>query len=530
VSIRKEDLAAEQWRRALVSCTAAAIADGHEAQQRVLESDARSMVCLCARQVGKTWACAGLLWLTASRTANVECLYAALVKDQAKLVWRRYWKPLLRRWKIPHENLEGDLQTTFPNGSVVKFASVDDSAHIETFLGASRASGIVIIDECQSTPVDLQDLVERIIEPSLSQTSVGRETPGRLVMLGTIPEVPAGYFWQVFKRGLTAAGDAVDAFRDDGWTRFSWSRFDNPHLLDAHKHLAATLKKMDTTAENPIIQRDWFGRWVFDSTARSFHGFSEDRNSYVATSPVWLATTSFPPGTLLAAAASPDIDFLAIGIDPASLTDRFALVLWGWSTKRRIPATQLAEWVTANGADPLQSTWVQVVTFLLDKYGPTLPRYVCYDATGAQSVIDFTYRNTQMYIRPALKGPGSKKAGVDRMNDVFSQRQCMVIKGGALEEDLVKSKWSVLARNANKWEWASDWHPDVADAGRYGLEKFLQTAEPDKVDEYAHLAGDAKIIQQAAAEARQSFADMYSRGPEIASNRPRGATGSLFKR
>jgi hypothetical protein len=135
-----------------------------------------------------------------------------------------------------------------------------------------------------------------------------------------------------------------------------------------------------------------------------------------------------------------------------------------------------------------------------------------------------------MYIRPALKGPGSKKAGVDRMNDVFSQRQCLVIEGGALEEDLVKSKWSSLARNVNKWEWSSDWHPDVADAGRYGLEKFLQTAEPDKVDEYAHLVGVDKVIQQAAAEARQSFADMYSRGPEVSSNRPRGATGSLFKR
>jgi hypothetical protein len=346
--------------------------------------------------------------------------------------------------------------------------------------------------------------------------------------LGTIPEVPAGYFWAIFKRGLTADGLSIDQQKNDGWKRFSWSRFDNPHLLDAQRHLEATLKKFDTTVANPIIQRDWYGRWVFDNQARAFHAFAE-RNVYTAVPPPWLATANLPPGKLLAAVASPDIDFLAIGADPASLQDRFALVLWGWSTKRKMPATQLAEWVTAQGADPLQSQWIEVIKFLLDKYGSHLPRYLVYDASGAQSTLDFMYRNTQMLIHPALKGPGSLKAGVDRCNDVFARRECLVMAGGALEEDLTKAKWSTREKDAGKWTWASDWHPDVADAARYGLEKFLQSTEPDKED-LSHLSAQERTIRLATEEAARSFREMYEQPTSSGLARPAGAASSLYRR
>jgi hypothetical protein len=483
---------------------------------------------MCARQCGKTWGCTGLLWLTASRTANVECLYLSLVKEQAKIIFRRYWKPMLRRWKIPAEHLESELSTTMPNGSVVRFAGVDDTAHIETLLGASRAGGIVILDECQSTPIDLQDLVTRILEPSLSQTSEDRPIPGRLVMIGTIPQVPAGYFWQIFKRGLTADGLTIDASKNDGWQRFSWNRFQNPHLLDARKHLEATLKKFDTTEANPIIQRDWHGRWVFDSQARAFHAFGA-RNVYTPTAPQWLATVSLPPGRLMAAVPPVDADMIGIGIDPASLQDRFAIVMWMWSTKKKMPATQVAEWITSHGADPLQSQWAEAVRLLLDKYGPNLPRYLVYDASGAQSTIDFAYRHTQLFIKPALKGPGSLKAGVDRVNDVFARRECLVMAGSALEEDLTKAKWSTREKDAGKWVWGSEHHPDAADAARYGIEPFLQSTEPDKED-LSHLSAQERTVKLATEEAARSFREMYEQPTGSGQSRPAGAASSLYRR
>lgn len=527
----KEQLRAELWRRAIESCTAEAIADGYPQQQEVMESDAQNLIVLGSRQIGKDVLSDGMLWLTSSRCANVESLFLAMVGEQAFTHWRTKWKPFLRKYKIPCVNSEANMMTTFPNGSVVRFAGMDDTAHVETYLGGSMAGGICVLNELQSCQVDLQDLVERILEPALNQTTAEKSTPGRMLLMGTFPTLPVGYFWALWKRGaIEVNGDwaHIDRTVDDGYARFTWSRMDNPHLTDNEGALQRTLKKLNTTIHDIRIRKDWLGQCVFDSEARAFHPFSA-KNVYQPTPPPWLATANLPPGKLLAAVASTDVDFLAVGADPASLQDRFALVLWGWSTKKKMPATQLAEWVTAQGADPLQSQWIEVIKFLLDKYGAHLPRYLVYDASGAQSTLDFMYRNTQMLIHPALKGPGSLKAGVDRFNDILARRECLVMAGSALEEDLTKAKWSTRESDARKFTWASDWHPDVADAGRYGLEKFIQSSEVEKED-LSHLTANERTIRLATEEAARSFKALYEQPVSAGPSRPGGASSSLYRR
>ena len=76
---------------------------------------------------------------------------------------------------------------------------------------------------------------------------------GMLVLVGTPAPVPAGYFY--------------DCINNDEWEHYEWTVFDNPWIekksgKSAQQHLEAECKRRGVTEEDPIIQREFFGRWA----------------------------------------------------------------------------------------------------------------------------------------------------------------------------------------------------------------------------------------------------------------------------
>jgi hypothetical protein len=470
VKLSAAALSAERWRRAVARITPELIANGHKFQREILECDDESLLLMCSRQCGKTEVAMGLLLLTAMRTANVSCLYLALVGPQAKKAYKRKWLPLLRRLGVPCESNTTDMSTTFPNSSVVVFGGVDDARHVASLLGDSMASGIAIVDESQSQPAVIRDLVVDVLGPMLAQTSVGKPVRGRLVISGTVPEVAAGYFWDEWAKGLD--GDEIAEGRD-AWRRFNWGRPDNPHL-EWEAELAYDLKLHHLTLDDPLIQRNYFGKWKFDERVLAVR-YNPERNSYVYTPAPWQDLVSLLPGKLRAAVPPDGVDAFAIGLDPAATADRFAIVLWGWSRNRRIGLYQVAEWVTDRAANALESQWLTVVVELKKRYGAVCR--VIRDAGSAKTTNDILWRNHGIMIEAATKGPGSLRGRVDRLSDLLGTGQCKVMSGGELERDMRNTKWSKDARARGKWEFDNAWHPDVLDAATYGAVPFYESAE-----------------------------------------------------
>lgn len=283
-----EEAATELKRRfeeARQRLTPEAIADGHEHQLRVLKCEAQSIIMLCSRRAGKSRACAGLLALTALKTPGCSSLYLALTKGQAEKIYRRHWKPMLRKFKVPCTH--SGTMTTFPNGATVTFGGTDDDRTVTHLLGDSMAGGIAILDEQQSDPGLLEEILKNTIGPMIFEQTSEVNAPGRLVVSGTVPDKPEGYFWQLWTENYD---DKVDRMRPDaGWAAFTWSRFSNPHTHGNNEQLENYLKRTKLDKNDPVVQRNWFGKRIWNDNG-SLLGASWEPSVHV------IRPFAIPPG------------------------------------------------------------------------------------------------------------------------------------------------------------------------------------------------------------------------------------------
>lgn len=469
---------------------------------------------MCSRQCGKTEFAVRFLAMVANQTANVACLYLALVRSQARTVWRRKWIPLLRKlrlYEFCYIN-ETDMLTIFPNGSIVAFGGTDDARHVATLLGDSMAGGLAIIDECQSQPQLMEELVTNVLEPMLSQTTIDKPKPGRIVLSGTIPTIPAGYFWDLWAKGLVENKIAND--NGDSWGRYNWSRFENPFLTNPEVALQKTLKRWNKDVDDPQIQRDWFGRWVFDVNDTALR-YDIRRNSYTAENSGWVSLVNLQPGELRAVAAQPGIDRFAIGLDPAATADRFAIVMWGWSSSERKGLHQIAEWVTDRGANALESQYIAVILELKERYGliTRFPCRVIRDAGSAKTTNDTLYRNHGILIEAANKGSGSLYGRVARFNDLLGTHQAYVIQGSELEADCRLARWDKKERAVGRYKWDRLHHPDVLDAATYAVEPYCELAGFPMIGPKMNTEQEAMAREEAEATAKM-FQEALNKQPE----------------
>lgn len=459
----------ELWRRVVARLTPEVLAGKHEKCLQLLRSLARNIILLCSRRAGKTEFSCRLLLQTAMKTDGCSSLYLALVGPQAGKVWRRKWKPLLRKLKVQCKHDELLMQTVFPNESVVQFGGVDDARHVATFLGDSMSGGVCIVDECQAQAAVVQELVEDVLEPMLSETTEERPIPGRLVLSGTIPKIKVGYFWEMFAAGLV---DNKIAPGTDDWERYSFSRFDNPYLTDNQERLNETLAKYGWQADHPTIQKDWYGRWDIANDVTAIH-YRREKSGWTGTVAPW-GDTDLPPGKLLCFLPPPDVDTFGIGLDPAATADRFAVVLIGWCRSRPAGCWEVAEWVTERGSNAFESQWIEVIKFFKYRYGKIVR--TIRDAGSASTTNDLLYRSHGIMIEPAIKGPHSVRARVDRLDDLVQQNKFHPIIGGELESDFMRATWDMKKRREGRWMWDPSWHPDVLDACSYIIPAYMENS------------------------------------------------------
>jgi Intein splicing domain len=335
----------------------------------------------------------------------------------------------------------------------------------------------VLVHNCQSQkPSVLEPLITKILPPALSDSG------GQMILTGTIPEVPAGPFYELWMSGV-------------GWLKRNWNRFQNPHLGTVEYQigrLADFLRTSKKTADDPLVRRDWYGEFVFDSSVTAYK-YNVTRNGYLNEEPEWLEKfirkyegdpyfahihrmVQPNDGTarhgLMAAVPFPGIDTFSCAIDPGS-RDRFSMVVNGWGSSVQT-VQHVFEFSSARKArlswshlDPMRRLIQQV-------FGPV---YWFYDAGGSKVVLDTFVGDTGL---PALQ-PAAKSGlhgQVERVSDLMILGQYKVMLGSASEEDYQKTRWDPDARSKLQWKWASTWHPDPAETSRYSLGAYFDIFEP----------------------------------------------------
>lgn len=495
-----------RFKSACEKVTSAEIANGHDYQLAVLECQSLAILLMCSRRAGKSRVCCGLLLKTAIKTDGSSSLYLALTKGQAEKIWRKHWKPMLRKFKLFDMCSVSDstMVTTFPNGARVVFGGTDDMRTVTHLLGDSMAGGIAILDEQQDDPGLLEEVATTIIGPMIAESTSDIGIPGRIVIAGTVPKMQAGYFIKLWEQNYD---DAKGEHKEDAeWKCFSWSRFDNPHEKDNEWHLEVHLRRYKLDRDDPSVQRDWFGRRIWDITEVCF-GYRKEINQWDA--PHLIVETMEPFKTIaVAPPKGKNIDCLWIGIDPAQSVHRFAIEGFGTSSQFDNGAWHLFEAVTEKGGDPWETQWLSVIKWAKAAYGFMGLRLVrvIRDPGSSSETNDVLLRSHGTLIEAAIKGPGSLKGRVEHVRDMNMTGELHTLKGTELEEDFIKTKWSKKEREKGHWEYDGSWHPDPADASTYILPAYTAS----KRQPLTAVEGQSEEQLDAAA-ARRAFVERYTK-------------------
>lgn len=244
-------------------------------QLAFIQDPALYKIAVCSRRSGKTIACAADLISTAINNKDVLCLYITLsAKNAKKLVWKELLK-INRDYKLGGDVNVSELTITFSNGSQVACSGANTQDEIEKFRGLPIKK--CYIDECQSFPAYLKELIDDIIEPALLDHN------GSLCLIGTPSPIPTGYFYECAHPKETEAAEDEEHKRTV-WSYHHWTFFDNPFVAEKAKTthealLQRVLNRRGVDRNDPSIKREYFGLWAndinnllvrYDSTKNNF--------------------------------------------------------------------------------------------------------------------------------------------------------------------------------------------------------------------------------------------------------------------
>lgn len=258
MKIRADLLKKELAKRAEVAKTAAAApkftleAFCFDRQLAFLKDPSRFKTAVCSRRSGKSVGCAADLIDTAL-TQQGDVAYITLSRKTAKkIIWRELLK-INKQFDLGGVPDNTELNLTMPNGNIIYVSGAKDATEIEKWRGLALRK--VYIDESQSFRAYIQELIEDVIEPALT------DFYGSLCLIGTPGPVPAGYFYEMSQ--------------NPEWSHHKWTMQDNPHIqLKSGKEPIEIIKELahrrGLTTSSPSIQREYFGQWVKDADSLVF--------------------------------------------------------------------------------------------------------------------------------------------------------------------------------------------------------------------------------------------------------------------
>lgn len=390
----------------------------------------RWQTAICTRRAGKTYGCAAKLLDVARRKPGCVALYITLSRLNAKRIIWDTLKEINATYSLGGVAAESELLLTMPNGSRIYLSGAADEGEIEKFRGLPI--GIVLIDEAQAMPPYLKKMVDEVLAAALM------DFDGQLVLIGTPGPVPVGYFHECSVNPSPA------------WAHHAWSVFDNPHIQrksgkTPRQLLDDELSRRGVAEEDPVIQREWFGRWVLDVNSLVFR-FDKSKNAREPES---------------------HTDFV-IGID-LGFDDADAIAVLGWNSSS--PELDLVyEWV---GAKQTISALMGQVQAVWEKYKPLA---VVADTGGlGKKIAEELQERTGIPIEAADKQ--RKLEHIELLNDAMRTGRFFAPASSRFAHDCHLVEWD--RTNPEKPKISERFHSDICDAVLYAwrhCQQWLYTA------------------------------------------------------
>lgn len=417
---------------------------------------------LCSRRAGKSTACAADLVNTANFTPECTALYITGARtDAKKIVWAE-----VKRFNDTHKfggiPNESELSMRFPNGSVVRLAGAKDDASVEKIRGQLPPVKKAYIDEAQAIGDRLlRKLIEDVLEPALMDYN------GTLVMIGTPPAVPVGYF--------------IDASASPQWSVHKWTFFDNPFipLKSGRTHQQAldrVLKRRGVGENDPSIRREFFGELALDTNSLVYQ-YAPAANHYEEL-PIEKYT-------------------YILGIDLGFRdADALAVLAWSDASKR----TYLVEEVV---------TRQQGITELVEQIEAVRRRYdiskIVMDTGGlGKKISEEIIKRYQIPIIPAEKV--RKFEFIELMNGALRTGQLMAKANSLFASDCYKVEWDKDRTKPDRKVISDRFHSDICEAVLYawresysfthvpgrskpkaGSKEFLDALEEEALEHFTRL-------------------------------------------
>lgn len=403
-------------------------ADTFPQQRALCEEKATFAAVCCSRRAGKT---EGIARTLLKESKNGPCLYFTTTRKEAKRIIWPILKQVVLKNSLPFEFNEGELIVKYADKPVIYLTGCDNATEI----GKMRGSGwrIAAGDEAQLFPQYIKPLVEETLTAALI------DYDGRVLLSGTPGPVPVGYFF-----------DAMQP--KSPWAKHSWTVWDNPFLSEEKKRkkLDESLKLRGITAEHPSIQREFYGRWVYDSTALVF-AWDAARNSLIG---------MLPPLT----------DYV-IGVD-LGFDDADAIAVLGW--QKNLPGLYLVEeFVLAK----------QSITGLAGKLRELHEKYsplrIVVDTGGlGKKIADEIQRRTGIPLEAADKA--RKLEHIELLNDALRTGNFFARADSRMAQDALLVEWD--RTNPEKPKISERFHSDILDAVLYGFMRALHWLHEPAVD------------------------------------------------
>lgn len=378
---------------------------------------------VCTRRSGKTIACAADLVWTAKNNKGVICVYITLSRSNAKkIIWPEI-KKINRDYQLGGVPNESDLSIRFPKEeSIVYCSGASDKTEIEKFRGLAIKK--VYLDESQSFPSYIKDLVDDVISPALMDYA------GVLCLIGTPGPVPTGFFY--------------DCANSNDWSHHAWTFWSNPYIaiksnLTHSEVLERELKRRGVTSEDPSIQREWYGKWVLDSDSLVFH-YKEETNHYTQmpiAKPVYIMGVDF-------------------GYEDA---DAISILCWNENS----PTTYLVEEVVVakQGITPLANQ----IEFLQKKYG--VSKIVADFGALGKKIAEEIIRRHKIPLEAADKS--RKVESIELLNDAMRRGHFLAKRDSRFANDCMLMEWDKDKSNPEKKIVSDRFHSDICDAVLYSF-------------------------------------------------------------
>lgn len=423
----------------------------------------RFKVAVTTRRAGKTVSCAADLVYTAVNTIDIICIYITLSRSNAKrIVWPEL-KKINRQFNLGGVFNSSELSVTFPSGSTIYCTGAADKSEIEKFRGLAIKK--VYIDECQSFPSFIEELVNDIIGPALLDHA------GVLCAIGTPGPIPSGWFFSIS--------------RSNNWSLHNWGFWDNPFItqkagMSHEKVFEQELKRRGVTADHPSIQREWFGKWMLDTDSLVYH-YDKNLNDY----------DELPPGKW---------NYI-LGVD-LGYNDADAICLLAWNEDS--PATYLVEEIV---------TKHQGITELVNQIETLRMQYeinkIVVDTGGlGKKISEEISKRYKISVTPAEKI--RKVEYIELLNDAMRTGVLKAKSDSVFASDCMKVEWDTDKSTPDKRVISRRFHSDVCEAVLYAWrESYSYThARKPKTIVYGSKEWQEEEIARMEAQAEEYFKNL----------------------